>query len=522
VAFPACVMRGGGDTMPEDPGAKSITKSATGCATVYFDGKCPMCVALMTAVRTSAQRDLFDLRDMHRQRWLPFGRDAIARDMHLIDRDGTIHRGAAAMLRIASRFPRLRRIAEIADLPPIRPLSSLGYRLVAANRQCLFGAASRVFWLKAIVISLFCLGLVLSSHLWIGPRVYPTAPLFDLLPTSIHPVDFVLFVGLFALAPAILLARRPQKFIVGFLAVIAVFCLLDQTRWQPWVYQYSVLLGILAFFSWDGDDVRGRRRALNIARLIVATTYIFSGLQKANLNFIENDFMWFVEPITKIVPAARGPLSVVAMAAPLVQVGFGIGLLTTRYRRIALVLAVSMHLFILAMFGPFGHDWNDIVWPWTAGMAALDLLLFTPAQQFSWREIFQPNGHPYHVLALALFAILPLLSFFNLWDSYLSSALYSGNLTEAIIYATDRGTASLPSAIRSAFVHTSPDTNVLNIQRWAIEYLNVTPYPEPRVYRTIARFVCNRSPYQQDFVLLVREQRMFFSRPETGYRCLQL
>jgi len=153
-----------------------------------------------------------------------------------------------------------------------------------------------------------------------------------------------------------------------------------------------------AFFSWDSEDVRGRRRALNIARLIVATTYIFSGLQKANLNFIHKDFLWFVEPITGIVPAARGPLSVVATAAPLIQVGFGIGLLTTRYRGIALVLAVSM----------------------------------------------------------------------------------------------------------------------------AIEDLNVTPYPEPRVYRKIARSLCDRSPYRQDFVLLVREQRMFFSQPETGYRCSQL
>jgi predicted DCC family thiol-disulfide oxidoreductase YuxK len=500
--------------MPEEPAAK--------CLTAYYDDKCPMCGALMSAVAKSAQRDRFDLRDMHRQRSLPFRRDAVEKEMHVVDCDGTIHRGAAAILRIASQFPWLGWIAAIADLPLVRPMSALGYRLVAANRRFLFGAASRIFWLKAILISVFCLGLALSPHLWIGPRVYPTAPLSDLLPASIHPLDLVLFVGLFALAPAIMLAPRPQKFIVGFLTVIAAFCLLDQTRWQPWVYQYSFLLGVLAFFSWDSEDVRGRQRALNIARLIVAMTYIFSGLQKANLNFIQHDFLWVVEPITNIVPAARGPLSVVAMAAPLIQAGFGIGLLTVRYRRISLALAVSMHLFILAMFGPFGHNWNNVVWPWTAAMAALDLLLFTTKQQFTWRDVFQPNGHAYHRLALALFAVLPLLSFLNCWDSYLSSALYSGNLTEATIYATDRGIESLPIAIRAFFVRTSRDTNVLNIQRWAIEDLNVTPYPEPRVYRKIARSVCERSPNPQDFVLIVREQRMFLSKPETGYRCWQL
>ena len=91
-----------------------------------------------------------------------------------------------------------------------------------------------------------------------------------------------------------------------FLGIVVVFCLLDQTRWQPWVYQYGFLLAALALFSWDSDDIDGQKRTLNVARLIVATTYIFSGLQKLNLNFINYDFPWIVEPITNALPAVRG------------------------------------------------------------------------------------------------------------------------------------------------------------------------------------------------------------------------
>jgi hypothetical protein len=80
---------------------------------------------------------------------------------------------------------------------------------------------------------------------------------------------------------------------------------------------------------------------------------------------------------------------------------------------------------------------------------------------------------------------------FSIWDSYLSSALYSGNLTEAQIYLSDAGKASLPAPIRSRLVRTSPGTNVLNLQRWAIEELNVTPYPETRVDRAIAKSICH-------------------------------
>jgi len=297
---------------------------------------------------------------------------------------------------------------------------------------------------------------------------------------------------------------------------------LDQTRWQPWVYQYSFVLVALALFSWDAEDTTGRRRTLNIARLIVAATYILSGLQKINVNFVDNDFAWIVQPITNVVPLASVPLKFVGMAAPFIQIGFGVGLLTRTFRRVSLFLAVAMHVFILAMFGPLGHNWNDIIWPWTAAMAALDILLFTGKEPFSARDVLWSGRHAYHISTLALFVGLPAFSFVNVWDSYLSSALYSGNLTEATIYVSDNGRDSLPFSIRSHLVHASPDTNVLNIQRWAYEELNVLPYPETRVYKQIAKAVCAQMRSPADVVLLVHEQRMFRSAPESGYRCWDL
>jgi hypothetical protein len=181
-----------------------------------------------------------------------------------------------------------------------------------------------------------------------------------------------------------------------------------------------------------------------------------------------------------------------------------------------------MHAFILAMFGPFGLNWNNVVWPWTASLIAIDLLLFTNGDEFSIGEIFWTKNYPAHAATVMLFAIMPFLSFFNLWDSYLSSALYSGNLTEAVIYVSDTGKGSLPPTIRQRLIETSPNTNVLNIQRWAIDDLNVTPYPETRVYKAIAKDVCRRLRDPAELVLIVREQRLFLSKPELGYRCWQL
>jgi hypothetical protein len=196
--------------------------------------------------------------------------------------------------------------------------------------------------------------------------------------------------------------------------------------------------------------------------------------------------------------------------------------LTVRFRRVSLIVAVSMHAFILAMVGPAGFAWNNIVWPWTAAMALFDILLFAGEAEFSWHDIIRANNRGPYVVTIVLLVILPLTSFFNVWDSYLSAALYSGNLTEAQIYMTDAGKQALPAAIGRYLVHTSPDTNVLNVQRWSIEDLNVTPYPETRVFKSIGRAVCGDLADPTQLVLIVHEQRMFFSRPETGYRCWNL
>jgi hypothetical protein len=417
---------------------------------------------------------------------------------------------------------RRRTSARLSRAPVIYRFAASVGQVAAANRHALVGPASRLHWLKIAVVAAFCIGLALSPRLWIGPRSFPPVPLIGGLPAIDGLPAYALFVALFVLAAAIVVSPRPQRLIAAFLAVIGVLCVVDQTRWQPWVFLYGFLLATLALFSWDSRDTGGRRSALNIARLILACTYVFSGLQKTNLNFVDNDFAWIVSPITNLVPSTATPLHAFAFLVPLVQVGFGIGLLTNRFRRVSLLAAVSMHVFILAMLGPVGLDWNNIVWPWTAAMAVFDILLFADTERYAVGDFLTTRKRPYHALVLVVFVALPALSFVNLWDSYLSAALYSGNLTEGTIYLSDAGRASLPAALAERVVRSSENTHILNIQRWAIEDLDVMPYPEARVYRAVAKHVCGQLSDRRELVLIVREQRMFLSRPETGYRCRDL
>ena len=167
---------------------------------IYYDGQCAMCTAVMGRVRASQKRGEFQLCDMHADRAMPFDKAAVAREMHLVDAEGRVYRGAAAILEILGRYPRWAFVAGIGRSPLLRPLLPLGYGIVALNRRFLFGPASRIFWLKATALIAFCIGLAISSPLWIGPRSYPPVPVWGGLPPLGHPLDYVLYASLFALA----------------------------------------------------------------------------------------------------------------------------------------------------------------------------------------------------------------------------------------------------------------------------------------------------------------------------------
>jgi hypothetical protein len=47
-----------------------------------------MCATLANAVRCSAREDAFDLRDMHKQKSMPFATDAVEQEIHVVDQDG--------------------------------------------------------------------------------------------------------------------------------------------------------------------------------------------------------------------------------------------------------------------------------------------------------------------------------------------------------------------------------------------------------------------------------------------------
>jgi len=345
------------------------------------------------------------------------------------------------------------------------------------------------------------LGFVLSWRLWISARLLPLAPIIRKLPAVPSPFDYIWFALLLGLLAAICLRAQPRKLVIVFLALAGVLCLFDQMRWQPWFYQYFFMLAALGFYAWKQPAVENNRAALNCCALIIVSIYFWSGVQKLNASFINEVWPGMAEPLLRFLPGRLKSLPrSTALIIPLLEICVALGLLTRRFRNASVILAIATHAVILALLIPSGE--NTVVWPWNVAMSLMVLILFWQNRESTARHILVPK-RVFHGLVLILFAILPPLSLIGLWDSYLSSALYSGNNYRGVIYITQPVMDRLPAALHQ-YVWTDVQPMFLDTTLWAYGELNVPVYPEPRVFRRITEQVCTYSERASDVQLGLR------------------
>ena len=356
-----------------------------------------------------------------------------------------------------------------------------------------------VAYTKTVVVLGFAAGFSLSPKLWIGTRLYPLVPVFHRLPRLSYPIDYILCGLLFVLLACIGLASHPRSYIFSFATLLCFLALFDQNRWQPWAYLYLFMLLALACFSWRSDDVAGATHSLNICRFIVVATYFYSGLQKMNSRFAAGVFSLLGREASH-----HSLLTTLGYVAAFIEVAIAIGLLTRKLRNLAVIAGVFMHLFILFTC-IFVYKWNSVVWPWNVAMIALLFLLFWHAD-FGFQETLWRNPILLQKLVLVLFAILPALSFFGWWDSYLSASLYSANVPVGNIFVGKTVKSELPRPVQR-YVESLPSMGeVLRIQQWSLGELNVPPYPALRAYRAIGAEVCRYSHNSPDVTLIVHEK----------------
>jgi hypothetical protein len=375
-------------------------------------------------------------------------------------------------------------------MPIFRRISLLSEKSSSADKPASLSIDSRV-WLLRIILSSGCLiGLLLSMKLWLSAREYPLSPVSDWLPIISPPFDHILYISLLVLLLLIAIVARPFKYIAGFLLLAVSLSLLDQSRWQPWFYQYLFMLAALGLCFKGSSETDRQQALLNTCRLIVAAIYFWSGMQKINATFVNQTFPSLINPYLNFI---FGDVNVfprwVSLSVPLLEISIGIGLLTRKFRETSVSLAILIHVLILLLLIPVRR--NSVVWPWNIAMAGFVVVLFWRAGDFSIRDVLLPRKLGFQTVVVVLFGLMPLFSHFNLWDSYLSSTLYSGNIVTAVIYVNEATMKRLPPGIQGyARQSNSGDQSIINPNGWSLAELNVPCYPEKRIFINVAKRIC--------------------------------
>ncbi|MBP7810208.1 MAG: hypothetical protein KA163_13020 [Bacteroidia bacterium] len=371
--------------------------------------------------------------------------------------------------------------------------------------------------LKLIKISV-CIGLLLSVlcsyNLWAGQRWFPVAPVFEGWYIS-PPYDYILLVLEVILLLLLMVADKTRLLIFLVLVLNLAFCLLDQNRLQPWFFIYNSFLLVLLFYNWRIDNVNTYNSFFIILQLCFSAVYVYSGLQKFNPGFITETYPWFIKPLEHFVSDRQMiTLNKTGYVIPFVEIFIGIGLLIKPIRFISIPLVVLLHVIILLLMGPFGNNYNSVVWPWNIMMIILALLLFsgkTNERFFSISHLFK---QPVFYLVMLLFWILPAFNLAGKWETYLSFSLYSGNNHTGKILLTDSAYNRLPFYVRH-YVRYQGENYFLYPKEWCLNELKTPMYPEKRIFDNVYEYVkvISRSP-EQDVKLVYIEKLKIFDKAQ--------
>ncbi len=365
---------------------------------------------------------------------------------------------------------------------------------------------NRLKFLRITICVGWLLGIAFSYELWFPiNRTFPRAPLVFALPENTvlifeWALSSILVISLALTA----FARRPKIFLA-----VAIFSLLlpaffDQTRMQPWVYQYTLIFAVYCWHDWENDDERAAARTIGLAQIVVAGLYVWSGVQKMNFNFSHEVLPSLLIPLQNLFPSQQPPYNVLGIAIPLVETLAGIGLLFRRTRNTAVCLAVSMHVLVLSLL--IAQNYNSIVWVWNLTLVFALVFAFW-RNGVSLKETLVAGKISFGKLIVAASMCLPLLNFFGCWDSFLSGALYSGSVEIPAIRIGDDVYEKLPRAAQSVVFRTkSGDRLMLPLFEWSINDMNAPVYLERRVFVQCLEEICRLADDSNQVELIVRER----------------
>lgn len=367
----------------------------------------------------------------------------------------------------------------------------------------------RTHYLKIIALIFLLTGIALSFKLWLSNRYFPLVPVFDFIPALASPFDsIVLFMFILSSILQLLMPQiKASKCLFWICAGILVIT--DINRIQPWFYLYILILSISDFIKSETDKI-------SLIKLILASVYFYSGWHKLNPEYFNSVIDWFIQPFYTETNLIYKVLFFIGSLIPIIEMACALALLSGIYVKKAVYAAISIHLLILISTGPLGHNYNSVIWPWNIFMPIALFLSFTSAENENLflhfrKQIIEKSLTTYFIFFIS---IMPFLNSFNLWPSYMSWNLYSGNTENARMYLGEKVSTYFSPAFDDIMKDCYDAPYTINPKKWALKELNVPPFPEKPVWHKCHSYMLDFTGNPNEVILNIQPKTSILGEKE--------
>lgn len=354
-----------------------------------------------------------------------------------------------------------------------------------------------IFWLLAKII---------SWKAWTTNRAFPVLPVFDFLHAVAGWIHWLLLIVSILLLVVLIIKPNIKGIQVALLIAEVCTCILDQNRLQPWEYQYMLVLLIYIVNS------KQKERIASCILLLFIDIYFYSAISKLNTSYLYNTWDY-----TILNNFLKIPYTIVAQSRLLHYSGYlltiaellaAIGLIFKRTRKPSAIFLIITHVFILLLLGPFGINFNKVVWPWNILMIFSLYIIAINKNEIQFGYVVKGANK----IIILCAGFLPLLYYAGYWDNYLSFRLYAGD-TPYMIICTSKQQADKEMQqylSKNTFPDICNGDAVLKINSWSYSEMNVTPSPMIRNYKKIKEQWLLKHPDSKDkfFIYYVVKGRL--------------
>ncbi|MDG1893827.1 MAG: hypothetical protein P8J37_02855 [Fuerstiella sp.] len=365
--------------------------------------------------------------------------------------------------------------------------------------------ADRVF---ALVIVAEILLILATWPLWTAIELFPAVPMFRHLGSVPIVMDWLTLAALLVSSAAHLKSCRPEpnaavsspgaglqaqsrRYNLWLMAASASWLVvLNQHRLQPWHWLFLIVTAQSILLS-------GRQR-LWAMRLTFATIYIFAALSRLGADVDAGMSRQLLQTVCHLLGADQllrneRLFFIVCLAMTLVELAVGLCLLLSRFRRLAVVMAMALHLTLLVLLSPIGlnHHWGVLIWN----------AFFLIAIPLLFADVNQPGSNdPFATVRLRLTAaivvLFPLSGLFDIADNWPSWQLYSPRPDIVRLYVDEGAVGQLPKHVRQFVAEPAPlDTWCpVRLDWWSLAMTGAPIYPEDRFQLNVVRSVVQKMP----------------------------